>query len=186
MTKQMLMIIGGPYENGTTDKMAFQLTESFKKQGWNNKTIKVYKKDLKPCRGCQICRRTGDCPIHDDIDELKGLFLSSALIAVSAPTYFANIPGPLKNLFDRLSGVILDERSKPKLEREKRYILMTSCTTPAPFNWIAGQSSGAIRAMNEFFKMAGMSCRGKIVYPAAAHNSPLPTRIIKKIERVAK
>lgn len=33
---------------------------------------------------------------------------------------------------------------------------------PAPFSWIFGQSRGAIRNMNEFFKTAGMKSIGKL------------------------
>ena len=57
---------------------------------------------------------------------------------------------------------------------------------PAAFSWIFGQSSGAIRNMDEFFKTAGMKPIGKIVCANAANKKELPKSLIKKIERCLK
>ncbi|MDE6280297.1 MAG: flavodoxin family protein, partial [Oscillospiraceae bacterium] len=71
---------------------------------------------------------------------------------------------------------------KPHLQG-KKYLLLTSCNTPAPFSWILGQSRGAIRNMNEFFKTAGMKPMGKVVCAGAANKKELPKQIVRKIER---
>ena len=184
MNKIALIITGGPREDGISSQMAICLINSLQKQGWDCRVATPYKLNLSPCLVCKKCRVTGICPINDGFDMQRELFLTSSLIAISAPTYFANIPGPLKNMLDRMNGVILDERAKPKLKDRKGYVLMTSCTTPPPFDRLFRQSSGALRAMNEFFKMAGMACKGKIVYPGAVGNAPLPTNIQRKIERI--
>ncbi len=70
---------------------------------------------------------------------------------------------------------------KPRLQGG-RYMLLTSCNTPSPFSWIFGQSRGAVRNMDEFFKTAGMKPAGKIVCAGAANKKDLPKKIIKKIE----
>lgn len=106
----------------------------------------------------------------------------------AAPVYWANVPAPVKNLFDRLLGTAMEETDtfpKPRL-RGKRYMILTSCNTPAPFSWIFGQSRGAIRNIDEFFKTAGMKPAGKVVYANAKNKRELPKGIMKKIERCLK
>ncbi len=101
---------------------------------------------------------------------------------VAAPVYWANVPASVKNLFDRLLGTAMEETNtfpKPRL-RGKQYMILTSCNTPAPFSWIFGQSRGAIRSMDEFFKTAGMKSAGKVVCANAKNKKELPKRTMKK------
>jgi len=87
-----------------------------------------------------------------------------------------------------LLGTAMEETDtfpKPRL-RGKQYLILTSCNTPAPFSWIFGQSKGAIRNMDEFFKTAGMKSAGKVVCANAKNKKELPKRTMKKIERCLK
>lgn len=72
---------------------------------------------------------------------------------------------------------------KPRLSSSQKYILLTACNTPAPFSWICGQSRGAIRAMDEFFKTSGMKCAGRFICTNTGRHKKPPTAIIKRIER---
>ena len=65
----------------------------------------------------------------------------------------------------------------------KKYMLLTACNTPAPFSWLFGQSRGAIRNMDEFFKTAGMKSMGKVVCANAGKAKKVPEQILRKIER---
>lgn len=92
---------------------------------------------------------------------------------------------PVKNLFDRLLGTAMEETAafpKPRLSG-KKHVLLTACNTPAPFSWIFGQSRGAIRNMDEFFKTAGMKSMGKIVCANTGKTKNVPERVLRKIER---
>lgn len=48
------------------------------------------------------------------------------------------------------------------------------------------KQGGAIRNMDEFFKIAGMKPMGKVVYSGRASKKELPKRIVGKIERYLK
>lgn len=72
---------------------------------------------------------------------------------------------------------------KPRL-KGKKYMILTSCNTPSPFSWIFGQSRGAIRNIDQFFKTAGMKSMGKIVCTNAVNRKELPKPLIQKIERL--
>jgi len=184
MDKRMLLIKGGPRSDGATGRMLDYLYRYATDNGWNCHRIDLYEKTIAPCTGCRTCRQTGICVVKDDISELRDLFISSGLIVLGAPTYFANVPGPVKNMFDRLSGAILDEKARPRFNKYKRYIILTACGTPAPWDRLTGQSTGALRAMKKFFRMGNMSCQGKVIYSGVSEQVDLPGHIKQKIRRL--
>lgn len=121
-------------------------------------------------------------------EEIAVLLQKCQLVILASPVYWANVPAPAKNLFDRLLGTAMEETAaflKPRLQG-KQYMILTSCNTPAPFSWIFGQSRGAIRNMDEFFKTAGMKSTGKVVCANAKHKKELSKRTIEKIKRCLK
>ena len=77
---------------------------------------------------------------------------------VGAPCYWGNMPGQLKIIFDRIVYGMIgeDTRGLPlPLHKGKKAILISTSTTPFPFNILFGQSRGAIKAMREILKWSG-------------------------------
>ena len=186
--KNVLAILGSPHTNGTTAAMLNLAVHKAEQAGYAVTKINLYEKVLSFCTGCRICMDTHICVQKDDIQEIALLLHKSQLVILAAPVYWANVPAPVKNLFDRLLGTAMEETDtfpKPRL-RGKQYMILTSCNTPAPFSWIFRQSRGAIRSMDEFFKIAGMKRLGKVVCANAKNKKGLSKRITKKIERCLK
>lgn len=186
--KKVLAILGSPHANGVTAAMLDCAVHSAEKKGYTVKKINLYEKNISFCMGCRACVDTQTCIQKDDIQEIAAFLQEAQIVFLAAPVYWANVPAPVKNLFDRLLGVAMEETStfpKPRLQG-KKYMLLTSCNTPAPFSWIFGQSRGAIRNMDEFFRTAGMKPMGKIVCAGAADKKELPKRISRKIGRCLK
>ena len=181
--KGLLAILGSPHANGMTAAMLNYAIRRAEEMGYNVTKINLYEKNLSYCTGCRACMDTQTCIQKDDMCLQK-----CQTVVLAAPVYWANVPAPVKNLFDRLLGTAMEETStfpKPRL-KGKKYMLLTSCNTPFPFSWIFGQSRGAIRSMDEFFKTAGMKPIGKIVCAGAANKKELPKLTIKKIDRCMK
>ncbi len=186
--KNVLAILGSPHKNGMTAAMLDRAVRTAEQAGYHVTKINLYDKELSFCTGCWACMNTQVCVQKDDIQEIVDLLRKSQLVILAAPVYWANVPAPVKNLFDRLLGTAMEETNtfpKPRLQG-KRYLLLTSCNTPAPFSWIFGQSRGAIRNMDEIFKTAGMKPIGKVVCANAKNRTELPKQVAKKIERCLK
>lgn len=186
--KNVLAILGSPHTNGTTAAMLNVAIGEAERAGYAVTKINLYEKKLSFCTGCRACLDTGICIQKDDIKEIAVLLQKCQLVILAAPVYWANVPAPVKNLFDRLLGTAMEETAafpKPRLQG-KQYMILTSCNTPAPFSWIFGQSRGAIRNMDEFFKTAGMKSTGKVVCANARHKKELSKRTIEKIKRCLK
>ena len=186
--KNILAISGSPHKEGTTASMLDFAVHKAEQAGYAVTKINLYEKELSFCTGCRACMDTHICIQKDDIREIVSLLHKSQLVILAAPVYWANVPAAVKNLFDRLLGTAMEETDtfpKPRL-RGKQYMLLTSCKTPAPFSWIFGQSRGAIRNMDEFFKTAGMKPVGKVVCANAKNKKELSKQTMKRIERCLK
>lgn len=183
--KNALAILGSPHVNGTTAHMWELAVDKAGQAGYTVTKINLYEKRLSFCTGCRACMDTHCCVHEDDIQEIAALMHKCQLVILAAPVYWANVPAPVKNLFDRLLGTAMEQTEtfpRPRL-RGKKYMFLTSCDTPAPFSWIFGQSRGAVRSADEFFRTAGMKPIGKIVCANAKKRKKVPDRIAQKIER---
>lgn len=184
----VLAVLGSPHADGITANMLDCAVRSAEKEGYSVTKINLYEKNISFCTGCRACINTRNCVQKDDIQEIAALLRECRTVIIAAPVYWANVSAPVKNLFDRLLGTAMEETKtfpKPRLQG-KKYLILTSCNTPAPFSWIFGQSRGAIRNMDEFFKTAGMKSIGRVVCAGAANKKELPGRTVKKIERCLK
>lgn len=186
--KSVLAILGSPHKNGKTAAMMDIAIRRAEEKGYIVTEINLYEKNISFCIGCRSCIDTKICTQKDDIQEIAKHLRECQIVFLAAPVYWANVPAPVKNLFDRLLGTAMEETStfpKPRLQG-KKYMILTCCNTPFPFSWIFGQSRRAIRNMDEFFRTAGMKPIGKVVYAGAASEKKMPNQIVRKIERCLK
>lgn len=71
--------------------------------GYNFFEFNAYKELLRPCFGCNTCKRTGQCHLSDfkKIDYFINVVKPDILI-IASPMYNFGFPAPLKAFFDRL------------------------------------------------------------------------------------
>lgn len=183
--KRALAILGSPRKEGNAAKLLDIAIDRARQAGYEVIKIDLYEQNIAWCKGCMACKKTGICTIEDDIIPIRENLLSCDLVILSAPTYFANVPAPVKNMFDRLAGAVMDDNNssipKPKLSAEQKYLLLTTCNTPFPFDRLGGQSSGCIKNMKEFFHISGMKCMGTIVFAGTCKKTQIPPRVISKL-----
>ena len=138
---------------------------------------------VKPCLGCMACRTKGECVLpEDDAQRFLKKLQEADVIIMGAPCYWGNIPGQMKLLFDRLVyGMMRDtDRFPEPLMRGKKCILLSTCTTPWPWNVWFNQSRGAIHAMREICHYAGFKIVATIERGGTAKHSSLSEKDRKR------
>lgn len=184
--KKALAILGSPRKHGNAAGLLDMAVAQAGQSGYNVERLDLYEQSIGWCRGCMACKKTGICVIKDDIVPIRESLLACDLVILSAPTYFANVPAPVKNMFDRLVGAVMDDNNssipKPRLSARQKYLLLTTCNTPFPFDKLGGQSSGCIKAMKEVFHISGMKCMGTGVYAGTRGKTGIPPRVINKLK----
>lgn len=154
----ILIVNGSPRKKGLISQMLDIMREEAKQR--DDRVEVVYTNDLsiKPCIGCMACRTKEKCVLGvDDSQRVLKMMQEADSIIMGAPCYWGNIPGQMKLLFDRIVyGLMRDTPRFPEpLMRGKKCILLSTCTTPWPWNILFKQSRGAIRAMREICRYSG-------------------------------
>lgn len=185
--KKMLAVLGSARKDGNVSKMLDCAISAARNSGWIVNEVYLYEKNITWCNGCMTCRKSGICYIKDDIVSIRDMLIGCNVVALAAPTYFANVSAIVKNMFDRLSGAIMDDNNsnipKPKLSKKQKYLLLTTCNTPFPLNLLGGQSTGTLKAMNEFFHTSGMQKMGTVVFAGTRNKTDIPLTIQKRIQK---
>jgi len=98
---KILGLMGSPKKKGNADLLldrAIQGAESAAAQG---EKVLVSELKIAPCLACGDCERTGECVVHDDMQEVYPKLREADGIIVSTPVFFMGLPAQLKALVDR-------------------------------------------------------------------------------------
>jgi hypothetical protein len=71
-------------------------------------------------------------------------------------------------------------------QKGKPAVIVTACTTPWPFNFIAAESRGAVRAVREVLHYGGYKILGKIVKPGTKSKPQISKRLFEKAETLGR
>ncbi len=96
----VLAICGSPRKNMTTHSVLKAVLEG---TGRSSEILWPAFMKIGYCVGCLKCKNEtpGKCWQDDDMTmAIEKMFEAKALV-IASPTYFGNVPGPLKNFFDR-------------------------------------------------------------------------------------
>ena len=192
---KVLILNASPRRNGTisqaVERFADGVSNSFTGDFSEDVRVDVVNvNDLKfaACRGCMQCRHCGQCCLpEDDAHRVAEKIASCDVLVVAAPVYWGNMPGTLKMLFDRMVYALMGESKlgipKP-LHKGKDAYIITSCTTPFPFNFFCRHTSGTVAALKEILGTAGFKIRGKVVIPGTKAQKGLPAHAGKSAYRL--
>ena len=94
-------INGSPRSNGSCGYLIDRFVKGITV---NNAQIVKYcvgDADLHFCNGCKKCYVDGKCVQEDDVQKIVSDILTADIVAIAAPSYWADVPAQLKTLFDR-------------------------------------------------------------------------------------
>jgi len=96
----ILAICGSPRKHMTTHSVLQAVLDG---AGRSHEIIWPAFMKIGHCIGCQACKykTPGKCWQDDDMTEALEKMLEARALIVASPTYFGNVPGPLKNFIDR-------------------------------------------------------------------------------------
>lgn len=98
---------GSPHRDGNTATLMGWVLEGCAEAGARVEWIHVVDYDIRYCQGCFACLRDGECPIGDDLAEVRDRLLAADGIVVGSPVYEGQPTAQLKTLMDRLALLVL-------------------------------------------------------------------------------
>lgn len=184
----LLFINGSPRRGGNIATMLAAMRDEAVSRGCDVEELHVADLQVRPCTGCMACRSRGDCVLPaDDAQRTVDLLRRADALIVGAPCYWGNVPGQLKVLFDRMVYAMMGEgrRGFPRpLHKGKRAIIVTTCTTPWPFNILFRQSGGTVRALREILRYSGFRIVGTVQRGGTKAAPVLPQRVLRRCARL--
>lgn len=100
---KVLGIVCSPRKGGNTEIMMNEALAGARSYGAETELWTTAGKELKPCDGCETCRkRDGKCHIEDDMQELFLKVLAADGIIFGSPSYFGSVTAQAKMVIDRL------------------------------------------------------------------------------------
>ena len=186
----ILILNASPRKNGNISRMLEVIEQEASSCGADVNVVEVSKLTIRPCVACMTCRSTKKCTMpEDDAQRVLQKIEACDAIVIGAPCYWGNIPGTLKLLFDRIVYGMMDESEKGwplPLHKGKRCVLVSTSTTPWPFNRIMHQSSGAIRAMKEVCRYSGLKTVATVEKGGTRHDTTLSEKDERRCRKAAR
>lgn len=187
---KILILNASPRKKGNIAQMVDAIRDEALQAGAEVTVTAVQGLHIRPCTACMKCRTAGACSLPEDDAQrvLQQLQQADALV-IAAPCYWGNMPGTLKLLFDRIVyGMMGENRMGFPIPRQKgkRCILISTSTTPWPFNILMHQSHGAIRALKEVCHYSGYKISAVIEKGGTRHNTTLSEREEKRCRKTVR
>ena len=156
---KVVFINGSPRAHGNIARMLEIMRHEAELQGADTEYIPIASLNVRPCKGCMSCRTSLTCSLpKDDAQSVLGVLRESDVLIIGSPCYWGNMPGPLKTLFDRMVYGMMGENSHGipiPLHKGKRAVIVSTCTTPWPYNIWFNQSHGTVKAIKGILKWSG-------------------------------
>jgi multimeric flavodoxin WrbA len=120
MTIKVLGICGSPKrEKSSSEFLLTKALEAAQALGdVETELLRLADHEILPCTGCDHCVRQKPCPedAKDDVPTVLDKMEKAHAIIFASPSYFATVPGLLKNLIDRSrTRKMLDHRLRDKI-----------------------------------------------------------------------
>lgn len=148
--KKIVAFMGSPRKNGNTATLINEVIRGAQDAGAETTVYNLYDMNIKPCQGCFVCRKTGQCVMQDDFQDMFKHIIDADTVIFGSPVYVMQITAQMKLLWDRLCG-LFDENFKPRYGT-KDLIMVYSQVNPN------GQALQTIFRGNEaMLKMFGLN-----------------------------
>ncbi len=94
-------IVGSPRSKGSCAYLIDTMIKGMEEAGIEAEKFSLGEMDIQYCRGCKQCYQARKCVIRDDSQKILSAVLNADFTVICAPSYWADVPGQLKVLFDR-------------------------------------------------------------------------------------
>ncbi|MDQ7093537.1 flavodoxin family protein [Desulfosporosinus sp. PR] len=170
--KKVVAFIGSPRKNGNTATLVREVIQGAQEAGAETTVFNLYDMNIKPCQGCLVCRKTGQCVMQDDFQNMFKHIVDADVVVFGSPIYLWQVTAQTKLLWDRLCG-LFDENHKPRYAA-KNLIMVYSQGNPT-----AQAFQTSFQTTEAMFKMFGLNVVNTILQTggnapnAAANNKEL-------------
>lgn len=101
MGKKILVITSSMRRGGNSETLADAFARGAAEAGCSVEKIALADYELKYCKGCLACQKTGKCVIKDGTERILAKMTEADVIAFATPVYYYEMSGQMKTMLDR-------------------------------------------------------------------------------------
>jgi len=102
---QIIAVNGSPHGMaGNTGTLLRAVLDGAQNAGAHVEVFSLGDTDVHPCRGCNVCHKTGECAIKDDFQAIRDAMLKADAVVLASPNYMFNVSAQMKAFMDRCCG----------------------------------------------------------------------------------
>ncbi len=103
--QRVLGIVGSPRRGGNTEILVDEVLRGAEEAGAQIAKVILSELDIRPCRGCDACKKAGKCTQQDDMHALLEQMEHSQVWVLGTPVYWWGPTAQIKAFLDRWYGV---------------------------------------------------------------------------------
>jgi len=104
---KIVNLIGSPHgAKGNTARLLQIVSEGAQSLGATPETIFLTGRNVLPCKGCDVCHKTGKCVQKDEFESIKHKILDSDALILGSPNYIFHVSAQMKAFMDRCCQAI--------------------------------------------------------------------------------
>jgi multimeric flavodoxin WrbA len=101
MGVRVVILQGSPRPKGNSSTLADRVAAGAREGGAEVESFHLHSMDIRPCRGCDACLKTGVCAVKDDMRTLGPKLRAADAIVLASPVYWFTMSAQLKTCMDR-------------------------------------------------------------------------------------
>ena len=109
MGKKILFVSSSLRAGSNSERLAQEAARGAQDAGNEVEFVSLKDKDLRFCKGCLACQKTGKCVIKDDMTEMIAKVQSAEALVFVTPIYYYELSGQLKTFLDRCNPLFPQE-----------------------------------------------------------------------------
>jgi len=103
--ERIVEVRGSPHGiKGNTGVLSSQVLLAAEQAGAAVTRLSLSDYEIKPCRACDTCHKTGRCAQQDDFETVRRALQNADGIVPASPNYISNVSAQMKALLDRCCG----------------------------------------------------------------------------------
>lgn len=168
---KILGISCSPRRQGNTETLLNEALQGAQQDGAEVELYSIAGKNIAPCDACDACRKTGECHIKDDMQDLYKKMLEANGIIFGTPIYLYNMAAQCKIVMDRAFALSVPNRNQLANKvggivvvcgsfgsisavKDLYFYIITRRMLPANYVAAYGGAKGEVKSMEQCMKAA--------------------------------
>ena len=98
---KIIAFLGSPRRDGNTELLLKEVIKGVEESGFNVQIFDLNSMNIQPCQDCGECDETGECIVHDDMEQVYEAIRIADRIILASPIFFFALSAQTKAMIDR-------------------------------------------------------------------------------------